>query len=82
MDPTLSRKGASPNDMGLPYHTILFQADFDHPSEVKGLLSESWNASKTVCGQVWLDNSLPQGQKENILFDNSSSVNRFGMVKP
>ena len=48
--------------MWLSYEAILFQADFDYPNELVGLLSESWNAavldsgtSKTVCGPVWLD---------------------------
>ena len=39
----------------------LFQSDFDHPQQLKGLIAESWlhavldcGASKTVCGLVWL----------------------------
>ena len=35
----------SPNDTWLSCEAILIQADFDHPSELKGLLSESWNAA-------------------------------------
>ena len=43
--------------------------------ELKGLLTELWNAaldhgaSKTVCGQVWLDNyldSLPENERSII----------------
>ena len=34
-------KTESPNDMWLSYEAILFQADSDHPSELKGLFSES-----------------------------------------
>lgn len=44
---------------GLSYEAILCQADSDHPSGLKGLLLESWNAaaldsgsSKTIRGQV------------------------------
>ena len=32
-------KTESPNDMWLSYEANLFQAGFDHPSELKGLLS-------------------------------------------
>ena len=78
----------TPNNKWLPYEAILFQADVDHPSELKGLLSESWNAavlgsgaSKTVCGRVWLDNyigSLYEVQKANIVFQTSPSIYHFG----
>ena len=54
--PDFRDKTDSPNDTWLSYEAILFQTDFDHPSELKVLLSESWNAavldsgaSKTVC---------------------------------
>ena len=80
-------KTKSPNDTCLSYETILFQADFNHPSELKGLLLESRNvavldsgASKTVCGRVWLDiyiDSLSEGQKANTVFQTSSSIYRF-----
>ena len=45
------------NNTWLSHETVLFQADFDNPNELKGLLDQSWNtavldsdASKTVCG--------------------------------
>ena len=59
-----------------------------NPNEPPGLLAQSWNAavlgshaSKSVCGQVWQDNSvdlLNQKQEINIQFVPSSSVYRFG----
>ena len=85
-------KTDSANDMWLLYEAILFQADFDHPSELNSLLLESWNAavldsgaSKTLCDQVWLDSyidSLSEVQKANIVFQTSFSIYRFGMRKP
>ena len=40
---------------------IMSQSDFDHPTNLRTLVSESWNhvvldsrASKTVCGSMWL----------------------------
>ena len=77
--------------MRLSYVAILFQGDFDHPSELEGLLSESWNAavldngvSKTLCGRVWLDSyidSLSEDQKANIVFQTSYSIYCFGAGK-
>ena len=79
-------------DTWLSYEAILFQADFDHPSELKGLLSESWyvavldsGASKTVCGRVWLDSyidSLSEGQKANIVFQTNSSIYHLRSLRP
>ena len=79
-------------DTWLSYEAILFQADFDHPSELKGLLSESWyvavldsGASKTVCGRVWLDSyieSLFEGQKANIVFSPALTSTALMMGKP
>ena len=44
------------------YYVVLYQSDYDHPNTLKNLVVESWNAavldssaSKTVCGQSWLD---------------------------
>ena len=55
--PDCPDKTESPNDMWLSDEAILFQVDFDHPSELKDLLSESWSvavldsgAIKIVCG--------------------------------
>ena len=40
---------------------IMFQSDFDHPTNLRTLFSESWNhavldsgASKTICESMWL----------------------------
>ena len=89
--PDCPDKTDSPNDMWLLYEAILFQADFDHPSEVKSLLLESWNAAvldsganKNLCGGVWLDsyiNSLSEVQKANIVFQTSFSIYHFGDEK-
>ena len=86
--PDWSHKVESLNVTWLLYEVILIQADFDHPSELKGLLSECWNAavfesstSKTICGRVWLDSyidSLFEGQKANIVLLTSSSICCFG----
>ena len=67
---------------------LLFQTDFDHPNQLEGLLSESWNcavldcgASKTVCGKAWLkryESSLPIHEYQKIQLTESSSVYRFG----
>ena len=66
----------------------MFQADYDHPSKLKGLVAESWNsavldsgASKTVCGQAWLNtylNSLNESDQSKVNYRNSSSSYRFG----
>lgn len=65
---------------------LLLQADFDNPNEQIGVLlvlecSSTWQlASKSVCGQVWLDNSadlLNEKEKINIQFVPSSSVYHF-----
>ena len=85
-------KVKSSNDTWLSYEVILLQAGFDHPSELKGLLSECWNAavfesstSKTVCGRVWLDSyieSLFEGQKANIVFSPALTSTALMMGKP
>ena len=86
--PDCPDKTESPNLTWLSYGAILFQVDFDHPSELKVFLSESWNAvlldsgaSKTACGWVWLDSyidSLSEGQKANVTFQTISSIYCFG----
>ena len=65
-------KTESPNNTRHSYEAILFQADFDHPSKLKSLLSEFWNAgvldsgaSKTVCGRAWLDSSWNYNTNRN-----------------
>ena len=84
--PDCPDKTESQNDKGLSYEAIIFQADFNHPSELKGPLSEIWNAaildsgsSKTMCGPVWLDSYidfLSKDQKANV-FQASSSIYCF-----
>ena len=75
--PDWSHKVEFLNDTWLSYEVILIQADFDHPSELKGLLSECWNAavfesstSKTVCGRVWLDSYIDSllARKQTLCF--------------
>ena len=80
-------KVKSSNDTWLSYEVILLQAGFDHPSELKGLLSECWNAavfesstSKTVCGRVWLDSyieSLFEGPESKHCVLTSSNIYGF-----
>ena len=67
---------------------ILHQSDFDTPNELKGLVSETWNAalldcgaSKTVCGKTWFDEyaaTLSEKDRESITFHTSQHVYRFG----
>ena len=66
----------------------MFQVDYDYPSKLKGLVAESWNsavldsgASKTVCGQAWLNtylNSLNESDQSKVSYRNSSSSYRSG----
>ena len=67
----------------------MFQADYDHHSKLRGLVAESWNsavlnsgASKTVCGQAWLNtylNSLNESDQSKVSYRNSFSSYRFGV---
>ena len=55
---------------------VLYQSDFDHPEQLKTLISESWNsavldsaANNTVAGEIWYNcyiNSLNENEKEEI----------------
>ena len=84
-------KTESENDTWLSHEAILFEADFDHPSELKGLLSESWNAAvldngagKTVCGRVWLVISTHylKVRKQTLCFRTALASTVLGMGKP
>ena len=76
-----------PDKTKSPNEAILCKPDFDHPSELKSLLSESWNAavldggaSKTVSCRVWLDSyieSLSEGQTVNTVFQTSPNIYHF-----
>ena len=76
------------HDTCYSYHVVLFQSDFDHPSKLPSLVTESWNAaildcsaSKTVCGQAWFDTyieTLSNEDKSKITNDKSNSIYRFG----
>ena len=67
---------------------ILFQADYDSPTQFTKLLSESFNlavidcgASKTVCGRVWLNvllESLSPDQARKVSYESSDRVFKFG----
>ena len=65
-----------------------YQSDYDHPNKLKNLVVESWNAavldsgaSKTVCGQSWLDcyiESLNESNKSILSYNEASNFYRFG----
>ena len=38
-------RGSQTNDTWLLFEVVLFQADFDNPDDLKGLLTQSWNAT-------------------------------------
>ena len=67
---------------------VMFQSDFDHPSNLRTLVAESWNhavldsgASKTVCGAIWLANyvdSLSDTDKATVTYSNSTNSFCFG----
>ena len=67
---------------------VLHQSVFDTPNELKGLVSETWNAalldcgaSKTVCGKAWFDEyaaNLSDQDRDSIVFHTSQHVYRFG----
>ena len=60
----------------------MFQSDFDHPTNLCTLVSESWNhavldsgASKTICGSMWLStyvDSLSDSDKLAVAYSNNS----------
>ena len=67
---------------------IMFQSDFDHPTNLSTLVSESWNhaildsgASKTVCGSMWLStyvDSLSDSDKLAVAYSDSNNSFHFG----
>ena len=67
---------------------VMFQIDFDHPSNLRTLVAEPWNhavldsgTSKTVCGAIWLANyvdSLSDTDKTTVTYSNSTNSFRFG----
>ena len=69
-------------------HEIVLHNDNEEPGQLKNLVSETWNcglldcgASKTVCGEVWLDEylkSLTNDDQANVKKYSSKSVYRFG----
>ena len=81
---------ADPDVLDINYVTndvTLFQSDFDSPTHLQNLVAESWNhavldsgASRTVCGQVWLNAyvaCLNVDDKSRVSYSNSSSIFRF-----
>ena len=70
------------------YEIVMYQSDYDHPSQMKGLLAESLNtavldsgASKTVCGQNWFNifaGSLTPTERSKITISPSSNIYKFG----
>lgn len=67
---------------------ILHQSDYDNPSELKYLMSETWSsalldcgASKTVCGKEWLTqyiNNLNDHDQQKVCYGESNHIYRFG----
>ena len=67
---------------------IMFQSDFDHPTNLSTLVSESWyhavldsGASKIVCGSMWLStyvDSLSDSDKVAVAYSDSNNSFRFG----
>ena len=67
---------------------VVIQSDFDHPTKLKNLVSESWNAAlldsgatSTVTGEKWLQScieSLSEEEKSEISLRKSSNAYRFG----
>ena len=67
---------------------IMFQSDFDHPTNLRTLVSELWNhavldsgASKTVCGSMWLStyvDSLSDSDKLAVAYSDSNNSFCFG----
>ena len=70
------------------YYVVLYQSDYDHPNKLKNLVAESWNAAvldsgatKTVCGQSWLDcyiESLNESDKSKVSYNDTSNFYHFG----
>ena len=66
---------------------MLFQPEFDHPTKLRNLVSESWNApvidngaTNTVTGEKWLQSymeSLSGEEKTETSFRKSSNAYRF-----
>ncbi|XP_066913250.1 uncharacterized protein [Clytia hemisphaerica] len=69
-------------------HEIVLHNESNKPGQLKHLVSETWNcglldcgASKTVCGDVWLEqyvNSLSDEEKREVKHHHSKSLYRFG----
>ena len=67
---------------------ILYQADYDSPTQITRLLAESFNcavidcgASRTVCGKIWLQvllESIPKELTDAIQYLPSKRVFKFG----
>ena len=70
------------------YNVTLFQSDYDSPKNIKSLVHESFNcavidcgASKTVCGQIWLNSfldSLDTVMKNKVEYAPSMNMFKFG----
>ena len=67
---------------------VLYQSDFDHPEQLKTLVSESWNSAvldsgttNTVAGEVWYNcyiTSLNKNKKQKIKHHAPENTYRFG----
>ena len=67
---------------------VLYQSDFEHPEQLKTLVSESWNsavldsaATHTVAGEVWYNyyiTSLNENEKQRIKHHTPGNTYRFG----
>ena len=74
-----------PSSNSMTDDIVMFQSDFDHPSNLHTLVAESWNhavlGSKTVCGAIWSANyvdSLSDTDKATVTYRNSTNSFRFG----
>ena len=75
-------------DIYFTQEVVLFQSDFDHPSALKILVSDSWNsavldsgATNTVAGETWFNcflSSLDNDQKCKVRNHEGNNIYRFG----
>ena len=70
------------------FDIVLFQSDYDHPDNLRSLVSESWNAAvldsgatKTVCGRAWFEQyreNLPADALEKVIMAPVKNGYKFG----
>ena len=82
------RKPHQSYDTYFTQEIVLFQSDYDEPTNLKTLVGESWNsalldsgATNTVTGEKWLNTyleSLSELEQSNVRYNSSNNVYRFG----